>query len=286
MMSNTPSVIKTENIIKRYGDIVALNGLDLEVSQGELFGFLGPNGAGKTTAVRILTTLTRPTSGRAFVSGFDVTEAPVKAKKGVGVVPQYLNVDGELTAYENLKLHGMLHKIDRKEAKNRIWEMLEFVGLKDRASSMVRTFSGGMKRRLMIARALLHGPEVIFLDEPTVGLDPQTRRKIWELIRKVNLLGATVFLTTHYIEEAEVLCRRVGIIDYGRLIALDSPEELLKKTGDIVVEEASDDGSGARFFDNRDDAVTFAASLDGNVIVRKSNLEDVFIKLTGRKVMQ
>lgn len=285
MDTNQP-VIKTENIIKRYGDIVALNGLDLEVSPGELFGFLGPNGAGKTTALRILTTLTRPTSGSAFVSGFEVTEAPIKAKKGVGVVPQYLNVDGELTAYENLKLHGMLHKIDRKEAKTRIWEMLEFVGLKDRASSLVRTFSGGMKRRLMIARALLHGPEVIFLDEPTVGLDPQTRRKIWELIRKVNHLGATVFLTTHYIEEAEVLCRRVGIIDYGRLIALDSPEELLKKAGDVVVEEASDDGSGAQFFNNKEDAVAFAASLDGNVIVRKSNLEDVFITLTGRKVTQ
>jgi len=280
-------VIKTERLTKKYGAITAVDNLNLEVAEGKIFGFLGPNGAGKTTTCRMLTTLIKPTSGRAFVSGFDVVSEPVNAKGGMAVVPQYLNVDGELTAYENLKLHGMLHKMVRKERDDQIEKMLDFVELTDRASSLVKTFSGGMKRKLMIARALLHKPEVLFLDEPTVGLDPQTRRKIWDLIRKINQTRATIFLTTHYIEEAEELCHRVGIIDYGKLIALDTPEELLKKTGTVVVEMLADDGStNARFFENREDAVKFASSLEKNVIIRKSNLEDVFIKLTGRKVME
>jgi ABC-2 type transport system ATP-binding protein len=279
-------MIVTEKLTKVYGEIKAVGDLNLEVSSGEIFGFLGPNGAGKTTTVRILNTLTKPTSGRALVSGFDVVDEPVKAKGGIGVVPQYLNVDGELTAYENLKLHGMLHGMMRRDRDNRIEEMLDFVGLADRATSLVKTFSGGMKRRLMIARALLHKPKLLFLDEPTVGLDPQTRKRIWDLIRRINQAGSTLFLTTHYIEEAEALCHRVGIIDYGKLIALDAPSELLKKAGNIVVEMLTDDGTKTRFFETRKEATHFAASLEKNIIMRNSNLEDVFIKLTGRKVME
>jgi ABC-2 type transport system ATP-binding protein len=278
-------VIKTEALTKAYGSIIAVDNLDLEITEGEIFGFLGPNGAGKTTTCRILTTLTKPSSGRAFVSGFNVVEEPVKAKSGIGVVPQYLNVDGELSAYENLKLHGMLHGMEWGKMKMHIEKMLEFVQLSDRASSLVKTFSEGMKKRLMVARALLHEPKVLFLDEPTVGLDPQTRRNIWGIIRRINQERATIFLTTHYIEEAEVLCHRVGIIDYGRLIALDIPEQLLKRTGRFVVEMLDDDRSKARFFKNREDAGRFVASLDRDAIIRKSNLEDVFIKLTGRKVI-
>ncbi|MDY7033633.1 MAG: ATP-binding cassette domain-containing protein [Thermodesulfobacteriota bacterium] len=277
-------VILTERMTKLYGDITAVDNLNLEVVEGEVFGFLGPNGAGKTTTCRILTTLTKPSSGRAFVSGFDVVTEPVKAKRGIGVVTQYQNLDGELTAYENLKLHGMLYGMEGKERKGRIAKLLQYVELEDRSSSRVSTFSGGMKRRLMIARALLHQPKVLFLDEPTVGLDAQTRRNIWALIRKINQEGATVFLTTHYIEEAEMLCDRVGIIDQGILIALDDPEQLLKVAGNIVVETLSDDGPRAKFFQNRDEASEFAASSNEDVIVRKSNLEDVFIQLTGRRV--
>ncbi|MDY6856963.1 MAG: ATP-binding cassette domain-containing protein [Thermodesulfobacteriota bacterium] len=285
MATNTRFVIKIEALTKAYADIIAVDNLDLEITYGEIFGFLGPNGAGKTTTCRILTTLTKPSSGRAFVSGFNVGEEPVKAKSGIGVVPQYLNVDGELSAYENLKLHGMLHRMKWGKMKVHIEKMLEFVQLSDRASSLVKTFSEGMKKRLMIARALLHEPKVLFLDEPTVGLDPQTRRKIWDIIRRINQEGATIFLTTHYIEEAEILCHRVGIIDYGRLIALDIPEQFLKITGDFVVEMLDDDGSQARFFKNRNDAARFVSSLNRDALIRKSNLEDVFIKLTGKKVI-
>ena len=277
-------VIKTDRLTKVYNSLTAIENLDLEVVQGELFGFLGPNGAGKTTTCRILTTLTKPSSGRAFVSGFDVMAEPVKAKRGIGVVTQYQNLDGELTAYENLKLHGMLYGMDGKERKDRILKLLQYVELEDRSFSRVSTFSGGMKRRLMIARALLHKPKVLFLDEPTVGLDAQTRRNVWALIRKIRQEGATVFLTTHYIEEAEILCDRVGIIDQGVLIALDGPEQLLKMAGKIVVEPLSDDGSRARFFQDRQEANAFAASFNEDVVVRKSNLEDVFIQLTGRRV--
>jgi len=286
MNSIQRSVIKTERLTKKYGDIIAVDNLDLEVGEGEIFGFLGPNGAGKTTTCRILTTLTKPTSGRAFVSGFDVVGNPVKAKKGIGVVTQYLNIDGELTAYENLNLHGMLHKIGRKKKKSQIEEMLDFVGLSNRADSLVSTFSGGMKRRLMIARALLHKPIVLFLDEPTVGLDAQTRRRIWGLIRRINQEGATIFLTTHYIEEAEILCHRVGIIDYGKLIALNTPQEFLERTGAFVVAGVSNDDTQIMFFEEREAAARFAASSDKDMIMRRSNLEDVFIRLTGRKVSE
>lgn len=280
------SIIRIERLVKEYGSITAIDCLDLTVTEGEIFGFLGPNGAGKTTTCRILTTLTKPTSGRAFISGYDVVDDPVKAKGGMGIVPQYLNVDGELTAYENLKLHGMLYGMDRGTRNRRIKKLLDFVELTDRASSLVSTFSGGMKRRLMIARALLHEPKVLFLDECTVGLDAQTRRRIWGLIRRINQEGATVFLTTHYIEEAEVLCHRVGIIDYGKLIAVDTPKRLLNQTGDFVVETLDNDGGQVRFFQDREDAAQFAASSDRDVTMRKSNLEDVFIRLTGRRVSE
>ena len=276
--------LSPEDLTRVYDGIRAVDCLNLEVRNREIFGFLGPNGAGKTTTCRILTTLTKPSAGRALVSGFDVVKSPVNAKRGVGVVPQYLNVDGELYARENLMLHAMLHRIKRRHADQRIEEMLEFVELTDRASSLVSTFSGGMKKRLMIARALLHNPKVLFMDEPTVGLDPQTRRKIWSLIRRINQEGATVFLTTHYIEEAEVLCDRVGIIDFGRLIALDTPKRLLEKTGKFVVESLTDKETEAKFFECREEAGRFAASSTDDVAVRKSNLEDVFIQLTGRRV--
>ncbi len=285
-MEHKSSIIKIEHLTKRYGSIVAVDDLSLEVGEGEIFGFLGPNGAGKTTTLRILTTLTKPSSGKAFVSGFDVVKEPVKAKNGMGIVPQHLNVDGELTAYENLKLHGMLHGMEKKEMEERILEMLSFVGLINRKSSLVKTFSGGMKRRLMIARALLHKPRVLFLDEPTVGLDPQTRRKIWELIKRINMDGSTIFLTTHYIEEAEFLCDRVGIIDHGKLIALDTPKNFLKKVGDVVVEVITNNGMQTKFFKDREKAARYAATLKKDVIIRRSNLEDVFITLTGRKVRE
>lgn len=277
------AVIETRDLTKVYGKTKALNGLDLAVERGEIFGFLGPNGAGKTTTCRVLTTLTKPTSGTASVSGFDVVGQAVQAKSGMGVVAQHTNIDGELSVYANLKLHGMLHNMPDGHREKRIGELLEFVGLAERRKEPARQLSGGLKRRLMIARALLHDPKVLFLDEPTVGLDAQTRRRIWDLIRRSHQAGVTIMLTTHYIEEAEALCHRVGIIDSGRLIALDSPASLLASTGSHVVEEV--DGQGQSwFFESREKATEHAAAIEETVIIRRANLEDVFIRLTGRKV--
>ena len=278
----TPA-IEIHGLTKSYGKTKALCGLDLAVRQGEIFGFLGPNGAGKTTTCRILTTLTKPTAGTASVSGFDVVRLPVQAKSGMGVVAQHTNVEGELSVYANLRLHGMLHHMPATRREKRISELLEFVGLAERRDEAVRRLSGGLKRRLMIARALLHEPKVLFLDEPTVGLDAQTRRRIWDLIRRSHQAGVTIMLTTHYIEEAESLCHRVGIIDNGKLISLDTPASLLASTGSHVVEEV--DGSGrCCFFNSREEASEHAARTQATVIIRKANLEDVFIRLTGRRV--
>ena len=275
--------IRIESLVKRYGPVTAIDGLDLRVEPGEIFGFLGPNGAGKTTTVRILTTLTKPDAGRAVVFGFDVVKEAVAAKRQIGVCPQQTNVDAELSAYENLKLHGLLHGMPSRLRERRIRKLLEFTGLSERRKDQAKVLSGGLKRRLMIARALLHEPRILFLDEPTVGLDPQTRRRLWDLIRAGHRAGATIFLTTHYIEEAERLCHRVGIIDQGRLIALDSPAALLERVGRVVVEDVGR-GGGLDFFDNRGKAAAHAAGLEGDVIIRAANLEDVFIRLTGRRV--
>lgn len=281
-MAMTDAAIRTVDLQKAYGNTIAVAGLDLEVKLGEIFGFLGPNGAGKTTTCRILTTLTKPSAGKAFVSECDVTADPVGAKNGMGLVPQHLNLDPDLNVYENLKLHGMLHKMPITRREERIAELLEFAGLSQRRYHLAKTLSGGLKRRLMIARSLLHEPKVLFLDEPTVGLDAHSRRRTWDLIRRSHRSGVTIFLTTHYIEEAENLCHRVGIIHQGKLIALDSPAALLKSTGKVVVENV-DDGP-PRFFDSRDQAAAFAAEQKGDVLIRNSNLEDVFINLTGQKV--
>ena len=281
-------MIVTEKLSKVYGDLRAVDGLDLEVYPGEIFGFLGPNGAGKTTTIRILTTLTRPTSGRARVNGFDVVSHPLSVKKEFGVVQQHLSLDRELTVWEIMELHARLHHIRAPERHRRIAELIDYAELGQYADQIVEVLSGGMKRRLMIARALIHRPKALFLDEPTVGLDAQSRRRLWELIRRMNLDGATVFLTTHYIEEAEALCRRVGIIHRGRLIALGSPLSLRQRVGMVTVETLSNSkGSEYHYFPDRGTATDYARGLPSEVkalVIRDSNLEDVFVELTGQKV--
>jgi len=277
-------MIEIKQLAKQYGNIQAVAGLDLIIDAGEIFGLLGPNGAGKTTTIRMLTMLTRPSGGSAFINGCEITRDLSRVKKEIGVVPQHINLDLELTARENLELHGRLHKMPGAERRRRIQELLDYVELADRAHDLAGKFSGGMKRRLMIARALMHRPGVLFLDEPTAGLDPQTRRKIWDLIRRMNGEGMTVLLTTHYIEEADALCRRVGIMDRGRLIALDTPAELKKKVGEIVVEAHKQGETEYRFFTGREQALEYAGNLTKNVTIREADLEDVFVELTGRKV--
>jgi len=234
--------------------------------------------------VRLLTTLARPTAGEVFINGWEVTRNASQVKKEIGVVPQHINLDQELTARENLELHGRLYRMPARERRARIQELLTFVDLADRADTPVEHFSGGMKRRLMIARALLHNPRVLFLDEPTVGLDPQVRRRLWDLIRSLNGQGITILLTTHYIEEAELLCHRVGILNKGRLIALGTPEELKARVGKVVVEVPNQNATEYRVFENREQALRYAAVLDRDVVIREANLEDVFVELTGHKV--
>ncbi|MGB9792340.1 MAG: ABC transporter ATP-binding protein [Thermacetogeniaceae bacterium] len=277
-------MIEIRGLCKYYGQIKAVDGLDLTIKRGEVFGLLGPNGAGKTTTVRILTTLARPTAGEVYINGWKVSRRSVQVKKEIGVVPQHINLDQELSAWENLELHARLHRIPARERRARIQELLAFVELEERKDTPVEHFSGGMKRRLMIARALLHKPSVLFLDEPTVGLDPQVRRRIWDLIRRLNGQGITILLTTHYIEEAELLCHRVGIMNKGKLIALGTPAELKAKVGKVVVEVPNQTETEYHVFETREEALRYAGGLSHDVVIRESNLEDVFVELTGHKV--
>jgi ABC-2 type transport system ATP-binding protein len=280
--------IKTSNLTKRYKDVCAVENLNLNVHPGEIFGFLGPNGAGKTTTIRALTGLTKPTSGSIYISGFDLEKEPDKVKRVIGVVQQHLTFDLDLNLRENMELHARLHHIAFDERKQRIKELLEFVGLTKQSEKMVEDLSGGMKKAAMIARALIHNPQVLFLDEPTVGLDVQVRRRMWDLIRKLSRGGTTIFLTTHYIEEAEALCQRVGIVNEGHLIALGSTVELRQETvGQLTVETIADGAfSSYEHFADRESAIQYVRGLSPDVktVIRDSSLEDVFVKLTGKTV--
>jgi len=286
--SLTEKSIVTEKLNKNYANVQALHDLDLEVQNGEIFGFLGPNGAGKTTTIRVLTTLTRPSSGSASVGGFDVTKDADKVKRMIGVVQQHLSLDRDLTVRENMEFHARLHRLSSSNRKQRIAELLEYVGLEEYADKMVDTLSGGMKKRAAIVCSLLHEPKVLFLDEPTVGLDAQARRRLWDLMRRLNSDGTTIFLTTHYIEEAEALCSRVGIIHHGSLIALGTPVELRGKLGSTVVETLVDNKETCyQFFPDRASANRYVQKLTSNIktiVIRDSNLEDVFVEQTGEKV--
>jgi ABC-2 type transport system ATP-binding protein len=232
-------VVAVKQLTKKFGDVVAVDNISFEVKKGELFGFLGPNGAGKSTTIKMLTTLLKPTSGSLKLAGHDVTKAQDAARKSFGIVFQDPSVDIELTAYENMELHAVFYGLSRKAARPRIEELLTLVELWDRRDAQVKTFSGGMKRRLEIARGLLHHPHVLFLDEPTLGLDTQTRNLLWHYVQKMSREeGMTVFFTTHYLEEAEANADRIGIIDHGKLVALGTPKQLLAQTGTKTLEQA------------------------------------------------
>lgn len=233
------NIIQVRNLTKKFGDFTAVENISFNVKRGEIFAFLGPNGAGKTTTIRMLTTILKPTSGEMLIDGHDPAADKDAARRSFGIVFQDPSLDDELTAYENLYLHTALYKVPRRQRKPRIEEMLQFVELWDRRDDLVKTFSGGMKRRLEIARGLLHHPKVLFLDEPTVGLDPQTRNHIWSYLSDLNSKeGTTVFLTTHYMDEADKVAERVAIMDHGKIVGQGSPEELEAKVGAATLEEA------------------------------------------------
>ena len=232
----TPAV-EVSRLVKRFDGLTAVDDLSFAVAPGELFGFLGPNGAGKTTTINILCTLLSPTAGAARVAGLDCLREPVRVRERIGIIFQDPSLDERLTAWENLEFHGMIYHMPRPLRRRRAQEVLEFVELWDRRDSIVRTFSGGMKRRLEVARGLMHEPEVLFLDEPTLGLDPQTRRKIWSMVEGLQKSRRTTFfLTTHSMEEAQ-RCDRVAILDHGRLMALGRPAELVSGRGARNLEE-------------------------------------------------
>lgn len=277
-------MLSIKNLTKKYGSLTAVNDLNLEIPKGEFFGLLGPNGAGKSTTIRMISTLTPSTSGDIIINNKSMDRNLTEVKMKIGVVPQGNNLEVEMTAWENLELHGRLYNMPKDVRRKRIEELLEFTDLTKRADDLVKGFSGGMKRKLMIARALMHNPDLLLLDEPTVGLDANARRKMWDLLKRLKEQGLTVLLTTHYIEEAEVLCDKVGLIDGGRLMQLNSPQKLIEKVGKYTVDYFQDGETKEEFFEKREEAAVFAAKLQGSVKIRPSNLEDVFIKLTNRRV--
>jgi ABC-2 type transport system ATP-binding protein len=237
--SNSILAVDVQHLVKKFGDFTAVNDVSFQVNEGEIFAFLGPNGAGKTTTIKILTTLLHPSSGSIKIEGFDPVRQQSDVRRSFGIVFQDPSLDEELTAYENMYFHGVLYNVPKKIRDKRIEELMEIVELSDRKDSLVKTFSGGMRRRLEIARGLLHHPKIFFLDEPTVGLDPQTRNQIWEYIKVLNKKeGITIFFTTHYMEEAEKAASKVAVIDHGKIISTGTPTELKKQTKTETLEDA------------------------------------------------
>jgi len=302
--------IEVIRLTKRFGPLTAVDDISFRVEDGEVFGFLGPNGAGKTTAINVLCTLMRPTTGSAKVAGYDVASQRNAVRQSIGLVFQDPSLDAQLTAYENLRFHALLYNVPGDERAERIEEVLRIVELWDRRDAVVRTFSGGMKRRLEIARGILHHPRVLFLDEPTLGLDPQTRERVWEYILELQRAQEiTIFMTTHYMDEAEH-CDRIAIIDQGKIVALDTPDALKRMVGvDILTLRTEDNEGAAREIGERyglkpqrDDThirleveagAEFIPRLVGelgiaikSVDLHRPTLDDVFLKLTGRAIRE
>jgi len=303
------SIIRTVDLSKRYDKLVAVDSLNLEIKEGEVFGLLGPNGAGKTTVIHMLATLLKPSSGSGFVNGFDVTKQSGDVRRSIGIVFQEPSSDDILTGYENLRLHAMMYGVPGKLAKKRMDELLEIVDLTDRKDDLVKKYSGGMRRRLELARGLLHRPKILFLDEPTLGLDPQSREHIWHYITKmVKEENITVILTTHYMEEADMLCDRIGIIDLGKIVVLDSPGKLKKVVGgDLVklriVKPKLDEVRKLGFVKSADfiDSIVTLKVVEADrhlqeildvvgrvesVEMRSPTLNDVFLHYTGRQIRE
>jgi ABC-2 type transport system ATP-binding protein len=303
-----PPAITVSRLTKNYGDIEAVRGIDFEVARGETFGFLGPNGAGKSTTIKILCTLARPTTGRATVAGLDVVSQRDAVRRNIGLVFQDTTLDNYLTGAQNLRFHAELYAVPAAAVEPRMRQVLDMVGLWDRRDSLVSTYSGGMQRRLEIARGLLHAPHVLFLDEPTVGLDPQTRSSIWEYINELKAReDITIFLTTHYMDEAEH-CDRIAIIDHGKIVAIDTPEALKASVGkDRVQIQTGDDAAAIKELAGdfgieagiHEGAVTFSVESGEqfvpqlfarlsvpirSVSVSRPSLDDVFMSYTGTTI--
>ncbi len=304
------NIVEVNDLKKYYKDFEAVKGVNFSVEEGEIFGFLGPNGAGKSTTINMLSTINKPTSGEATINGFNIVADKNNVRESIGLIFQESTLDEKLTANENLMLHCRFYKVPKEKREERIQEVLEIVDLTDKRKQVVETYSGGMKRRLEIARGLLHYPRVLFLDEPTVGLDPQTRNHIWEyILRLKKKAGITIFLTTHYMDEAEI-CDRVAVMDHGEMIALDTPEKLKTNVGGDIIEIRTVDNEKAKTEIEKsynlevkevDDALTFQVDKGNEFLVqfikefsiriltvnlRRPTLNDVFLNLTGREIRE
>jgi ABC-2 type transport system ATP-binding protein len=303
-------IITVESLVKKFGAITAVNDISFGVEEGTIFGFLGPNGAGKTTTISILCTLLSPTSGSASIAGHDCMKEPEEVRKAIGIVFQDTTLDKDLTAYENLIFHAYLYNVGKDVMKDRVDSALRFVDLYERKDDLVKKFSGGMKRRLEVARGLIHRPRVLFLDEPTLGLDPQSRANLWEFIAELpRRHGVTIFMTTHYMEEAEV-CDKIAIIDNGKIISIGTPDELKSTIGGDVVSITTTDNEGARaqieklfhMAVSEKENVLYMTCSSGetcipdlirtlgesvlSVRIQRPTLNDVFLKLTGKTIRE
>ena len=280
--SERGSIAEVKDLVVRFGDFTAVDGLTFDVKDGEVFGFLGPNGAGKTTTIRTITTIQRPTSGKVFIDGHDTSTDYLEARKLIGIAQQHIALDKDLTIRQNIKQHALLHKIPKSEMESRIEYAADLLGLQEYMDRKVESLSGGWKRKASIVCAIVHRPRLLLLDEPTAGLDTRSRHLLWDLVRDLNSRGTTILLTTHYIEEAESLCDRVAIINHGRLVAVGTVEELRDLIGRVAVEYQEDNRQTVRYFPTRDAAKAYSATL-GDIYfnIRRTTLEDVFLELTG-----
>ncbi len=277
-------MIEVKSIYKAFEGKAAVNNISFEIGKGQIFGILGPNGAGKTTTFRMLTTLLRPDSGVIKINGKEITRNSDDIKRVIGMVSQHFSIQSEMTVWEIMELHGMLHYIDKNKRHEKIENLLKFVDLYEDRNKLSKKLSGGMKRRLMIVRAIMHDPQILFLDEPTVGLDPLSRRNIWTLMEKLRKMGMAIVLTTHYIEEAEKLCDNIILINKGVKFLEGKPKDLIEGVGKYTVEYFDGMDTKYYFFDSHEDAISFSSKIKDTVTIRQSNLEDIFIKYTNKKV--
>ncbi len=276
-------IVSVRDLVVRFGDFTAVDGISFEVRRGEIFGFLGPNGAGKTTTIRTITTIQRSTSGTVVIDGHDIHDDYLEARKRIGIAQQHISLDKDLSVRQNLKQHALLHKIPKAQLKEKVESTASILELGDYMDRKVESLSGGWKRKTSIIASIIHDPTVLFLDEPTAGLDTRSRHMLWDLVRMLNHKGTTIFLTTHYIEEAESLCDRVAIINHGRIVAIGTVDELRALIGNVAVEYTDDTGKlRIAYFPSRDKAKEYTETL-GEVYfnVRRTSLEDVFLELTG-----
>ena len=277
------NIIEVRDLVVKFGDFAAVDGISFDVREGEVFGFLGPNGAGKTTSIRTITTIQKYDSGSVAIDGHDIKTDYLEARKLIGIAQQHISLDKDLTVRQNLKHHAIMHKIPSREVNSTIEEAASILELNDFMDHKVMDLSGGWKRKAAIVAAIIHRPKILLLDEPTAGLDTRSRHMLWDLVRRLNSNGTTIFLTTHYIEEAETLCDRVAIIDRGKLIAIGTVDELRDIIGRISVETTLDDGRRRKeYFPSIQEAKEFSQTLGDRLFnIRRTTLEDVFLELTG-----